>query len=95
MTVTLLSLALGWQVVLLVHLPVMLLAGAPGVWLFYVQHQFECAYWARRGAWNFERSAIEGSSYSRPADDPALVERQHRLPSPASHGDAGPELSAP
>jgi len=63
MAVTLLSLALGWQVVLLVHLPVMLLAGAAGVWLFYVQHQFECAYWARSGAWSIERSAIEGSSF--------------------------------
>ena len=63
MAVTLLSLALGWQVVLLVHLPVMLLAGAAGVWLFYVQHQFESAYWARNDAWNIERSAVEGSSY--------------------------------
>lgn len=63
MAVTFLSLAFGWHVVLLVHLPVMLLAGAAGVWLFYVQHQFETAYWARSGAWNIERSAVEGSSY--------------------------------
>lgn len=60
---TLLSLAFGWKVVLLVHLPVILLGGAAGVWLFYVQHQFESAYWANRGAWNFERAAVEGSSY--------------------------------
>ena len=70
LAVTLLSLALGWQVVLLVHLPVMLLAGAAGVWLFYVQHQFESAYWARGGAWNIERSAVEGSSYY---DLPAIL----------------------
>ena len=70
LAVTLLSLALGWQVVLLVHLPVMLLAGAAGVWLFYVQHQFENAYWARGRAWNFERSAVEGSSYY---DLPAIL----------------------
>ena len=70
MAVTLLSLALGWQVVLLVHLPVMLLAGAAGVWLFYVQHQFERAYWARSGAWSMERSAVEGSSYY---DLPAIL----------------------
>jgi omega-6 fatty acid desaturase (delta-12 desaturase) len=70
LAVTLLSLALGWQVVLLVHLPVMLLSGAAGVWLFYVQHQFESAYWARSGAWNFERSAVEGSSYY---DLPAIL----------------------
>ena len=68
--VTLLSLAFGWQVVLLVHLPVLLLAGAAGVWLFYVQHQFERAYWARSGAWNIERSAVEGSSYY---DLPAIL----------------------
>lgn len=61
--VSLFSFALGWQVVLLVHLPVMLLAGAAGVWLFYVQHQFENAYWARTDSWTIERSAVEGSSY--------------------------------
>ena len=60
---TLLSLAFGWKVVLLVHMPVILLGGAAGVWLFYVQHQFERAYWANRGVWNFERAAVEGSSY--------------------------------
>jgi omega-6 fatty acid desaturase (delta-12 desaturase) len=68
--VTLLGWALGWRVVLLVHLPVMLLAGAAGVWLFYVQHQYESAYWTRSGAWNAERSAIEGSSYY---DLPAIL----------------------
>ena len=61
--ITLLSLAFGWKVVLLVHMPVILLGGAAGVWLFYVQHQFEGAYWANRGACNFERAAVEGSSY--------------------------------
>ena len=66
----LLALALGWQTVLLVHLPVLLLAGAVGVWLFYVQHQFESAYWARSGVWNIERSAVEGSSYY---DLPAIL----------------------
>jgi len=70
LTITLLSWALGWQVVLFVHLPVMLLAGAAGVWLFYVQHQFESAYWARNGAWSIERSAVEGSSYY---DLPAIL----------------------
>ncbi len=58
-----LSLALGWRTVLLVQLPVLLLAGAAGVWLFYVQHQFEGTYWAHDDVWNVERSAFEGSSY--------------------------------
>jgi omega-6 fatty acid desaturase (delta-12 desaturase) len=58
-----LSMALGWQTLLLVHVPVLLLSGAAGVWLFYVQHQFERAYWARSEAWSIERSAVAGSSY--------------------------------
>jgi omega-6 fatty acid desaturase (delta-12 desaturase) len=58
-----LSLAIGWKALLLAHLPVLLLSGAAGVWLFYVQHQFESAYWARGDAWSIERSAVAGSSF--------------------------------
>ena len=65
-----LSLTLGWQTLLLVHVPVVLLSGAAGVWLFYVQHQFESAYWARSDAWSIERSAVAGSSYY---DLPAIL----------------------
>ncbi len=61
--VCVLSLALGWRTLLLVHLPVLLLGGTAGVWLFYVQHQFESTYWAKSDAWDVERSAFEGSSY--------------------------------
>jgi omega-6 fatty acid desaturase (delta-12 desaturase) len=57
------SWALGWRTVLLVHVPMLLLAGAGGVWLFYVQHQFENTYWAKGDAWSVERAAFEGSSY--------------------------------
>lgn len=66
----LLTHALGWRTVLLVHLPVFLLAGAAGVWLFYVQHQFEGTYWASSDSWNVERSAFQGSSYY---DLPAIL----------------------
>jgi omega-6 fatty acid desaturase (delta-12 desaturase) len=48
---------------LLVHLPVMLLAASAGVWLFYVQHQFEHTVWARDGAWNLQEVALHGSSH--------------------------------
>lgn len=65
-----LSLALGWQTLLLVHLPILLLSGAAGVWLFYVQHQFESAYWAKSEAWCSERSAVAGSSFY---DLPAIL----------------------
>ena len=57
------SLALGWQVVLLVQLPVLLVAGALGVWLFYVQHSFEHAYWSRQKDWDSNQAAVTGSSY--------------------------------
>ncbi len=65
-----LALALGWQTLLLVHLPILLVAGAAGVWLFYVQHQFEHAYWTGTEDWQVERSAIEGSSFY---DLPAIL----------------------
>ena len=48
---------------LLIQLPVLWLAGALGIWLFYVQHQFEGGYWARKEEWDALRAAMEGSSY--------------------------------
>ena len=58
-----LCMALGWRVVLSVHLPVVLVAGAIGVWLFYVQHTFEDGYWERGESWSPHRAAIKGSSF--------------------------------
>ncbi len=53
---------------LLVQLPITLLAGAIGVWLFYVQHQFEDTHWADDGRWNLHEAALHGSShYELPA----------------------------
>jgi omega-6 fatty acid desaturase (delta-12 desaturase) len=48
---------------LLVHLPIILLAASAGVWLFYVQHQFENTAWARDGVWNLQEVALQGSSH--------------------------------
>jgi len=48
---------------LLVHLPIMLLAASAGVWLFYVQHQFENTVWAHDRAWNLQEAALHGSSH--------------------------------
>jgi omega-6 fatty acid desaturase (delta-12 desaturase) len=56
-------LTVGLRTVLLVHVPVLLFAGAAGVWLFYVQHQFENTYWAHDDAWSVERASFEGSSF--------------------------------
>lgn len=49
----------------LVYLPSMYIAGAVGIWLFYVQHQFEDAYWEEHGEWDYATAAITGSSYLR------------------------------
>ena len=54
---------LGWPVFLAVQLPVVALAAAAGVWLFYVQHQFETTSWEEEGAWRFHEAALEGSSH--------------------------------
>ena len=54
---------IGWQAYLLVQLPPFLIGGAAGVFLFYVQHQFEDAYWERRDDWSFAESALQGSSH--------------------------------
>jgi omega-6 fatty acid desaturase (delta-12 desaturase) len=48
---------------LLVELPIVLLAGSAGVWLFYVQHQFELTFWAHEAGWSFEEAALHGSSH--------------------------------
>lgn len=53
----------GPRTALLVHVPVVLLAGAAGVWLFYVQHQYENTYWARSADWDLEKASFEGSSF--------------------------------
>jgi omega-6 fatty acid desaturase (delta-12 desaturase) len=48
---------------LMVHLPIMLLAASIGVWLFYVQHQFEDVIWTRDDNWVQQKAALSGSSY--------------------------------
>ena len=55
----------GWHAVLLVQLPPAMLAGAVGIWLFYVQHQFEGVYWERTDQWSHAASALQGSSHLR------------------------------
>jgi omega-6 fatty acid desaturase (delta-12 desaturase) len=53
----------GWRAVLAVQLPLLMIGGAAGIWLFYVQHQFENTYWARAETWDAEAAATAGSSY--------------------------------
>ncbi len=54
---------IGWRDYLLVLVLPALLAGSIGIWLFYVQHQFEDAYWNDTGSWSFTDAALRGSSY--------------------------------
>ena len=55
--------AVGIGPFLLVHLPITLIGASLGVWLFYVQHQFEDTFWARNKAWNVHEAALHGSSH--------------------------------
>lgn len=57
--------AIGWRAYLAVQLPTVLMAGAAGVWLFYVQHQFEDVYWRRTEDWSYFDAGLHGSSYLR------------------------------
>ena len=55
--------AIGLTAWLMIFAPIMLISGAAGVWLFYVQHQYEDSYWRDRGEWDYATSALLGSSY--------------------------------
>ena len=63
--ITALSLLIGWQEYLLIQAPTVVLAGTAGVWLFYVQHQFEDVYWESSDSWSYTEAALKGSSYLR------------------------------
>ncbi|MEO7712545.1 MAG: fatty acid desaturase [Gemmatimonadaceae bacterium] len=58
-----LAYAIGFGALIRVQLPITMIASTIGMWLFYVQHQFEHTYWAPEGAWDYGRAALEGSSY--------------------------------
>ena len=58
-----LALPFGWRTVVVVQVSIALVAGPVGVWLFYVQHQFEDTFWERQDAWDFYRAGVHGSSF--------------------------------
>lgn len=58
-----LSWAFGFKAYLLIQLVVMMVAGSVGLWLFYVQHQFEGVYWQRHSEWDYTEAALQGSSF--------------------------------
>ena len=54
---------IGPKTYFMIQIPTMGLAGCIGVWMFYVQHQYEGVYWARHDEWDPIKAALEGSSY--------------------------------
>lgn len=53
----------GLKAFLIIHVPVVLICASIGVWLFYIQHQYEDAHWEKEPEWNREHAALHGSSY--------------------------------
>jgi omega-6 fatty acid desaturase (delta-12 desaturase) len=58
-----LSWAFGILAYIFIQLTITMVSGGLGIWLFYVQHQFEDAYWERDGDWDFTAAALQGSSF--------------------------------
>ncbi len=58
-----LILLLGWRTFLIVQMPAVLISSSIGIWLFYVQHQFEDSHWQAGQSWHYEDAALRGSSY--------------------------------
>lgn len=61
--IALLSLTIGFVPYLIIAFPVLYISGMIGIWMFYVQHQFEDTYWRRHDAWDPFYAGLEGSSY--------------------------------
>ncbi len=61
--VIVMSVTIGLTSFVLVQLPIIVIAAAAGIWLFYVQHQYEGVYWERHNKWDYVTVALEGSSF--------------------------------
>lgn len=57
------SALIGFKEYLIIQLPIVILASTIGLWMFYVQHQFEEAYWERNPEWDYVTASLKGSSY--------------------------------
>jgi len=55
--------AIGWKIFVMIQIPTILVGASIGVWMFYVQHQFDETHWSRTGEWDREHAALQGSSY--------------------------------
>jgi len=61
--ITIMCLAFGWKAYMIVQLLVLLFGASVGIWLFYVQHNFEGVYWERHSQWDYFKASIQGSSF--------------------------------
>ncbi|HEX9792831.1 MAG TPA: fatty acid desaturase [Planctomycetota bacterium] len=57
------GLLIGFKEYFMIQIPVMFFGGVAGIWLFYVQHQYENVYWARHDKWDYTTAALQGSSF--------------------------------
>jgi len=57
------SFTIGFKAYAIIQLPAIFFAGVIGVWLFYIQHQFEGVYWSRHDQWDPIKASLQGSSY--------------------------------
>ncbi|MDF2903037.1 MAG: fatty acid desaturase [Bacillus sp. (in: firmicutes)] len=62
-SVTILCLTIGWQAFLLIQVPIFMISGAAGIWLFFIQHTFEDSYYVEDEQWDYVKAAVEGSSF--------------------------------
>ena len=61
----LVGVTIGIKAYVLIQLPIIVIGATAGVWLFYVQHQFEGVYWERHEKWDYLAAALKGSSFYR------------------------------
>lgn len=54
---------IGWKTYLLIQLPVIMISSTIGIWLFYVQHNFDPTYWDNHESWQFVKAGLQGSSF--------------------------------
>ena len=69
------SLTIGWKAFMLVEAPVIFIATGVGVWLFYVQHNFDRTYWERHSQWDFFKAGNQRQLVLQAARHPAVVYR--------------------
>ena len=87
--------AIGWWEYLLIQLPTVMLAGTAGVWLFYVQHQFEDVYWENWRELELHRGRAPGQLLPEAPAAAAVLHREHRAAPRPPPERAHPELQPP